>query len=120
MVMNDTSSIERAAGARHQVLLIIWLAQFMSLVGFALLSIFVLKPADEDSSSPWLFWVFAFVALTLVLASNFVRQKFFAEAWQSHSPQRLQQGFIIAMALCEAAGLFGLLSRALTSSPYSY
>lgn len=117
--MNDPASMESAIRARHQVLLIIWAAQTMSLLLFALLSVFVLQSNTEDDNR-LLFWVFAGVAVVLVIASSLIRNRFLVLAAKSKSPQTAQQGYIIAMALCEAAGLMGLLARVITDSPYYY
>jgi hypothetical protein len=42
------------------------------------------------------------------------------QAVEKQSVQLVQQGQIAAVALCEVAGLFGLLARAITGSPYYY
>ncbi|HKS29769.1 MAG TPA: hypothetical protein VJS44_18230 [Pyrinomonadaceae bacterium] len=118
MSMNDPSSIERGAGARYMVLLIIWAAQLMALVGIFLLSLFVFE--SRENSDGTLLWALSAVALMLVAASFVVKQKLLAKAVERQSVEHVQQAQITAIALCEAAGLLGLVVRAVTGSPYFY
>ena len=117
--MNNPFSTDKNIQARHMVLFIIWGAQLMSLLLFIVLSVAVLDSNKADDNSI-LFWIFAGLGLMLVAASFAVKQKFVAQAVAEQSPARLQQGYIIAWALCETAGLFGLLTRVITASPYFY
>lgn len=118
MSMNDPSSTERAISARYMVLLIIWAAQVMALVGLFLLSLFVFERRENSDST--LLWILSAVALMLVAASFVIKQKLFARAVERQNVEHVQQGQVTAVALCEAAGLFGLLVRALTGTPYFY
>ena len=122
MSMNDPASMERRLDARLRVLFIVWAAQLMSLMMFVLLSVFVMR--SNEAGNPLLFWVFAAVGVILVAASFLVKQKFLAQAGaeqnEMQSAARAQSGYITAWALCEAAGLFGILVRGITSSPYYY
>lgn len=118
MSMNDPASIEKAVRARYQTLFILWAAQFMALFGFVLLSVLALH--SNKAGNPSLFWILAGVSLLLAAASFPVKRKLFAEAVEKQSVAQVQQGQVVAMALCEAAGLFGILARALTDSPNFY
>ena len=117
-MMNNQASIEGAIRARHQTLMIIWAAQLMALLGIVLLSVLVLQPSASDNTM--LFWILAGASVLLVAISFAVKQKLFAQAIEKQSPAQIQQAQIVAMALCEAAGLFGMLARAITGSPYFY
>ena len=122
MSMNDPASIERKVGARLRILFIIWAAQIMSLLIFALLAVLVFRP--NQSANPSLFWIFAALGVLVVALSFPLKQKFLAESLaekdEMQSAMRVQTGYIVAWALCESAGLFGLLTRAITPSPYFY
>jgi hypothetical protein len=118
MSVNDPSSIERRIGARYQVLLILWTAQLMALAAFFMLAVFVFR--ESSANNPMLFWILAASGLLLVAVSFAIKQKLFAQAVEKQSLALVQQGQIVAIALCEAAGLFGLLARAITGSPYFY
>jgi hypothetical protein len=116
--MNDQSSIERKIQAFYRVLLIIWAAQVVALVIFFLLGLLVLRSPETGELT--LFWVLAGLSVALVAVSLAVKHKFFAEAVEKQNMATVQQGQIAAIALCEAAGLFGLLSRAITGTRYFY
>jgi hypothetical protein len=122
MSFNDPLSMERKVSARLRVLQIIWAALLMSIMLFALLSFLVLRPSE--SGNQLLFWVFAGVGLMLILISFQIRQKATAQAVAERDETKgaaaLQSAYIVAWALCEAAGLFGVMTRAITSSPYFY
>jgi hypothetical protein len=118
MSTNDSTSSDSAIAGRYQVILIIWAAQLMSLFGFFLISMFVFE--SKGDGNPTTLWLLTGASLMLVAASFPVKQKFFARAVEQQSVAEVQQGQILALALCEAAGLFGLLARAVTGSPYFY
>lgn len=117
-MMNNPASTESAIRARYQTLMTIWAAQLMALFGIILLSVLVLQPNEADN--PMLFWILAGASVLLVAISFAVKQKLFAQAVEKQSLAQVQQAQIVAMALCEAAGLFGMLARAITGSPYFY
>lgn len=122
MSINDPASIERATSARLRILLILWAAQMMSLLLFTLLSVFILH--SKASANASLFWVYLALGLFLVVLSFPLKQKFLAEALAEQdgakATARLQSGYIVAWALCEAAGLFGVMTAGTTNSPYYY
>jgi hypothetical protein len=116
--MQDPSRIERNVGARYQVLLIIWAAQTFALIGFFLLSLFIFEKRENGDLT--MLWVLTGLSIAVVAASFVLKQKIFAEAVEKQSVARVQQAQIVAMALCEAAGLFGLTARAVTGTSYFY
>jgi NADH:ubiquinone oxidoreductase subunit 2 (subunit N) len=118
MSMNNQASIESAIRGRYQVLLILWAAQMTALAAFFLLALLVFQ--RKESSDSTLFWILAGLNVLLVAVSFAVKQKFFAQAMEKQSVALVQQGQVVAIALCEAAGLFGLLARAITGTPYFY
>ena len=118
MSMNNQSSNESGIRARHQTLLILWAAQLMALFGFLLFAVFIFQAKEETNST--LFWILTGVSLLPVAASFPVKQQLFAQAVEKQSLALVQQGLIIAMALCEAAGILGMVARAATGSPYFF
>jgi hypothetical protein len=116
--MKDPAAIEKGIGARHQLLLILWAAQVMALATFFMVALFVFEP--KEAGDAMLFWVMSALSLTAVAASFAVKQKLFAQAVEKQSAALVQQGQIVATALCEAAGLLGLVWRALSGTPYFY
>jgi hypothetical protein len=118
MSMNNQASIERKIQAFYRVLLIIWAAQMMALAVFFLLALFVFR--SQETGDLTMFWMLAALSIILVAVSFVVKQKFFAQAIEKQNIAAIQQGQIVAIALCEAAALFGLLARAITGTRYFY
>jgi F0F1-type ATP synthase membrane subunit c/vacuolar-type H+-ATPase subunit K len=122
MSTNDPASIERKISARLFVMRVVWAGISVSLLTFVLLSVLVLRP--DNAGSPMLFWPFLGLSVFLVALSFPIKQKALAQAIQAQDETqraaRFQTGYIVAWALCEAGGLFGLLARVITGSPYYY
>jgi uncharacterized membrane protein len=116
--MNEPSSIERTVSARYTLLLTLWGAQMMALVTFFMLALFVFE--RKENSNDTMLWIMSAVGLMLVAASFLIKQKLLALAVEKQSPAHVQQGQIVATALCEAAALLGLVARAVTGTPYFY
>jgi hypothetical protein len=74
----------------------------------------------SEAGDRTIFWILAGLSLMLVIVSFAVKQKLFAQAVEKQSAALVQQGQVLATALCEAAALFGLLARAITGTPYFY
>ncbi len=60
------------------------------------------------------------VGLSTVVASFLVKQSFAKKAVREQNPVVLQSGFIIAVILCESAGLFGLIGLFVDGNPLAY
>lgn len=122
MSMSDPSSIERKSAGRLFVLRAVWAGIFTSILIFTLLSVLVLAP--NETAAPPVFRAFLAFSVLLVALSFLMKQKFAARALETRdemqSAVRFQTACIIAWALCEAAGLFGIMSRVITGSPYFY
>lgn len=118
MSMNNQPSDERLIRARYQTLLIVWAAQFMALLGFLFLALFIFEAKAETDST--LSWILSGASLLPVVISFPVKQQLLAQAVEKQSPALVQQAVIIAMALCEAGGLLGLVARAMTGSSYFF
>jgi hypothetical protein len=107
----------RAEGP-HRSLLIIWVFLFMSVVGFLVMSFLVPSSAHGDDR------VMAIVLIALgfsnVVVSFVLKRSFLAQSVAKQDLGLVLKAYIAALALCESAGLFGLLSHFLTGSVYSY
>lgn len=94
---------------------IVWAAILLSQFLF-LGMLFVIKRDiyDFDFSKPLLgenapvILALAFMALSSVILSFVLKRKFIAQAIAEQKTELLQNGIITAIALCEAASLFGL------------
>ena len=100
---------------QHQTMVVIWAALLMSQVMFIVIIFFTRPQLFTLDFSQHFFGNsmaqilgFAIAAITVVILSFAFRKKFNERAVEAQSPELLQQGLIIACALCEASSLFGL------------
>lgn len=103
---------------------ILW-AAFLMAVGLFVLVTRLARPDDEtiaemDGGDTTLLYVMAALALSSVIASFVLKAVFYRRAAEQQQPGVLQTGFIIAMALCESAVLFGLVGVFMTWNNYAY
>lgn len=119
----DTGS-EAGADARLRVMLILWGAFLMTVVMFFVIALIV-RPepaagAGGEGDIPPLLYGLAALALSMVAASFVVKGGFYRRAAERRQPDQLQTGFILALALCESAALFGLVGLFVTGNDYAY
>jgi F0F1-type ATP synthase membrane subunit c/vacuolar-type H+-ATPase subunit K len=116
--MDSSGTAQPSIEARYRVLLILWLAMLISIGMFFLISRLVPHPS-YDSDSPLFAVMGALGSITLSLSFRF-KSKFVAQSIEKQSASILQQGYIIAWALCEATALFGLLIFFVTGSRFYF
>ncbi|MET0624451.1 MAG: hypothetical protein ABW250_15830 [Pyrinomonadaceae bacterium] len=109
---------------RLRTMRIIWGA-FLMAVGLFVLVTRLARPDDEavaemDGGNTTLLYVLAALALSTVVASFVLKAGFYSRAAAQQQPGVLQTGFIVAMALCESAVLFGLVGVFTTWNDYAY
>jgi len=100
---------------QYQILVIIWASLLVSQVLFVVM-LFVIKPElfrFEFTQSPlapsWpMILAFAVAALTCFLLSFSFKKRFIERAAAEQKPELMQNGMIMALALCEASSLIGL------------
>jgi F0F1-type ATP synthase membrane subunit c/vacuolar-type H+-ATPase subunit K len=100
-------------------------AVFLTAVGLFFLVTRLSRPDDETvaemgGGNTTLLFVLAAVALSSVVASFVLKASFYRRAAEQRQPAVLQQGFIVAMVLCEAAVLLGLVGVFITWNDYAY
>jgi hypothetical protein len=103
----------------YRVLVIIWFAILSSAVLLMLLT-FVIPRPEFLETSPMLAWILTGTGTLMALASFVPKKMFMEQAVQKQQQQLVHTGYIIAFAMSEAAGLFGLLAYFLTPGPYHY
>ena len=116
----DPQSAQARVEARYRVMIILWGAFLMSLGVYALVA-YVVPPMETGGGddSP-LFWIFAALGVSTVAISFVLKSKLLAQAADKQRPDLVQSGLVIALALCETAAIFGLLSYFITRERYSY
>jgi len=104
--------------ARYRTMLTLWFAMMMSVVMWF---IFIHFMATTNSpANPRLGFLLICLGLVPVSASFLAKQILVGKAIEAQDTMKLQQAYVVAWALCEAAGLLGLLAYFLAASPYYY
>jgi hypothetical protein len=103
---------------QHRSLLIIWLFLLMSVSGFFLMT--VLVPSNAQGDNLLLAIILLVLGISSVILSFVVKQSYLSKSVARQDLKLVQQAYIVALALCESAGLFGLLIHFATGSVYYY
>jgi hypothetical protein len=119
----------RAAAARGpevhlRTMRILWVV-FLICVGLFVLVTVLTRPDDETvaemgGGNTTLLYVLAALALASVAASFVAKGIFYRRAAEQQLPALVQVGFTLAMALCEAGVLFGLVGVFVTRNDAAY
>ncbi len=117
-------SAQTSIDARHRVLLILWAVFLISLVFYILVAYFVGPTAgdggDGGDNDFVLLLVFMLLGVFMAALSFIMKNSFLAQAASQRRPDLAQIAYIIAFALSEAAGIFGLVTLLVTGNPYGY
>lgn len=111
------SEAERNVDANYRTLRIIWLAILASLI-----SIFVVTRMvqAEGAGIKVLFWILLMVGVVNFGASFLLKQMLIKQAVGQQKLELVRSAYIVAFALCEAIGLFGLIAHFVTGVEYYY
>ena len=105
--------------ARHRTMLIVWFMILMSVGMIFFLTLVIQRPA-ADGSDNTLLLVFAAASIFPFLLSFVIKRKLLAQSVTEQKPALVQSAMIVAVALCESVGLFGLMVYFTTTTPYYY
>jgi hypothetical protein len=119
MQPQQQNELDRRVDARLRVLRILWFALVMSVVLFFVLTLLMGRFQNPQPNATLSLALLA-AGILAVVASIVIKSKSFNRAIEQQSAGVLQQGFIMALALCEVAAQFGLLDHFITKNPYSY
>ncbi|HYH87231.1 MAG TPA: hypothetical protein VEX60_17395 [Pyrinomonadaceae bacterium] len=122
--MMNQSGDKAGLEARLLTLRILW-AALLSTVGVYVLIAVMVRPsadalAERGRDNPTLLLALVAAGLSTVAVSFVLKRRFYARAAELSDPSKLQQGFIIAVVLCEMCVLFGLLGLFATWNDYAY
>ena len=104
---------------RLRTLRILWFALFMSIVLYFGLTLFV-GPREETESNQMVSLILIVMGLSTTLVSFVLKSKLLTRAVEQQQVPLVQQAYFVALALCEAAALFGLLDFFLTGHRHYY
>ncbi|HEY0380151.1 MAG TPA: hypothetical protein VGC87_24770 [Pyrinomonadaceae bacterium] len=108
---------ERTADSNYGKLRIVWLAILATLVVLFVITRLVQPRPDE---SGMLFWILLALGVVNLGASFAVKQKILRTAGEQRKPELVPAAYIVALALCESAGIFGLVAHFTTGVKYYY
>ena len=119
-MLNQPAAGNVGPEARLRLMRILW-AVFLVNVGiFVVVACLVSEGLDGPEGVPPLLYALAALALSSVVVSFLVKASFYRSATERQEPARVQTGFIIALALCESAALWGLVGVLVTRCDYAY
>jgi hypothetical protein len=100
---------------RHRVVLILWVAMFATLPMYFLVTRLVQPQSIEQNMT--MVETLLGAALVCVVTSVVMRSRM---AGESRTAQQVYAGYIVAFALSEAAGLFGVVTHFTTGWPMAW
>ena len=103
--------------ARIRTMRTVWIAMFMSMGLYYALTMFATRPEDAEPNST-LFLVLVAIGLSTVFISFPIKNKLINQAVEQQHVPIVQQGYIVAWALCEIPAILGLLDFFMTSNRY--
>ena len=108
---------EREVDANYGKLRVIWLAILASLAVIFIVTR-VVEPAAGGPEV--LFWILLALGAVELGASFVLKQKLLRQAAEQRKPALVATAYILAFALCESVGLFGLVAHFVTVNKYYY
>jgi F0F1-type ATP synthase membrane subunit c/vacuolar-type H+-ATPase subunit K len=101
-----------------RTLRIIWLVILVGVTTLFVVTRLVQPLAAEGSKTLfWILWGLGFVTFG---ASFILRFKLLKQATAQQKPEMVRSAYIVAFALCEATGIFGLMAYFITGIQYYY
>jgi F0F1-type ATP synthase membrane subunit c/vacuolar-type H+-ATPase subunit K len=102
-----------------RTLRIIWLIILVSVTTLFLVTRLV-QPTAVAEGSKMLFWILWGLGFVTFGASFVLRFKLLKQAISKQKPELVRSAYIVAFALCEATGIFGLIAYFSTGIQYYY
>ena len=109
---------EREVDASYRALRIIWLVILAAVIALFVVTRLVQPSVIENGHI--VFWMLAAVGLATFGASFILKYKLQQHAVEKQQPGGVRSSYIIALALCEATGIFGLIAYLMTGIQHYY
>jgi hypothetical protein len=116
--MTPTDSNQTNVEAQHRTLLILWTMLLMSVIGFLVFT--VLVPSNATGDKMVISIVLIVLGCSNVSLSFTFKQVFLKKSIETKDVQFVLRAYVIALALCESAALFGVLIHFVTGSASFY
>lgn len=117
MVSNE-SNVRGTIDNRYRILLVLWIAFLPTIAFYFVLTL--LRPPGVEPENRLLTIVFSAISAFLVVGSFPVKKTFLSRSVETQQVRLVNTGFVLAMALCEAAGLLGLLDYFVAHDRYYF
>ena len=108
---------ERAVDANYGKLRVIWLGILATLVVMFVVTRLV-KPGNDGPA--YLFWILLALGVFTLCASFVMKHKILKAAVEQRKPEIVRNAYIVALALAESSGQFGLVAYFATGNKYYY
>src|SRR6266542_3984750 len=109
---------------QYRTIVIMWfvIMWFVFLISVSILFMFcfLLTPSTTDRFFSNFGFVLVALGLILIVDSFSWKRRFLARAVKEHDPSLVNRAYILAFAMCEAAGLFGVMLRFEGASRYYF
>lgn len=104
---------------RMRTVRILWLVLIFNIGLFYFLTRVADRPQNIEPNNTLSLALLA-VGVSSVLISFLVKSRIISRAVEQRQVQQVQQGYVVAWAMCEVAALLGLVDFFVTSDPYFY
>ena len=121
MAQTNSASESRGAQGRYRTMLGIWIFFIIS-IGMLFLVTSLLRPTPEgnDLSDTTTIWLYVAAGVFMVLVSFVLKFGFLHSANRRKQPATTQVAYILALAFCDMAAIFGITAYLVTNSRYAF
>lgn len=112
------SDVKEKIDSRYRTLLVLWIAFLPTIAFYFVLTL--LQPRADVPENRILTIVFSAISAFLVVVSFPLKKTFLSRSVETQQASLVNTGLVLAMALCEAAGLVGLLDFFIARDRYYF
>lgn len=106
--------------ARYRVMLVIWFALLSAVAFYFVVGQLVPRPGVDSVPNEMLTVILTALGTFMVVVSFVIKQRFLNQSVEQQKVGLVQTGFIVAIAMCEAGALFGLVDLITTGNRYYF
>ena len=118
MTIGLNGPVDTRVDDSSRALRLIWLAILAGLI--TLFVVTRLFESPPGSGLEVMFWILFALGLVNLGASFILKQKLLKQAIEQQKLELVRSAYILAFALCESIGLFGLIAHFIAGSKYYY
>lgn len=106
--------------ARYRVMLVIWFALLSAVAFYFVVGQLVPRPEVDSGPNKMLTVILTALGTFMVAVSFVIKQRLLNQSVEQQKVALVQTGFIVAIAMCEAGALFGLVDLMITGNRYYF